>query len=183
MGQQRVWCAVHIGVMFCRSARRSTSFAHSAAAWTAQSQRHSCTRWALVQLTACKHVAAVAAVTAMAAPLSGLLQLPVHDYMEHSKRDTCSNTIHSSHPSKQVLGDRLHCVFVDNGLLRYKVSTCAAGRSVASAISAHRGPLSRSRLVPAPWCQAARQDNCGWRPPSSTLHRHLPPGCRKRSGS
>ena len=24
----------------------------------------------------------------------------------------------------QVLGDRLHCVFVDNGLLRYKVSLC-----------------------------------------------------------
>lgn len=23
----------------------------------------------------------------------------------------------------QVLGDRLHCVFVDNGLLRYKVGT------------------------------------------------------------
>ena len=24
----------------------------------------------------------------------------------------------------QALGDRLHCVFVDNGLLRYKVSAC-----------------------------------------------------------
>lgn len=32
----------------------------------------------------------------------------------------------------QVLGDRLHCVFVDNGLLRYKVSSpplCACTRS------------------------------------------------------
>lgn len=25
-------------------------------------------------------------------------------------------------PAAQVLGDRLHCVFVDNGLLRYKAS-------------------------------------------------------------
>ena len=27
----------------------------------------------------------------------------------------------------KVLGDRLHCVFVDNGLLRYKVRTAAPG--------------------------------------------------------
>ncbi len=26
----------------------------------------------------------------------------------------------------KVLGDRLHCVFVDNGLLRYKVCPCIA---------------------------------------------------------
>ncbi len=29
----------------------------------------------------------------------------------------------------KVLGDRLHCVFVDNGLLRYKASGCLTLRS------------------------------------------------------
>ena len=49
----------------------------------------------------------------------------------------------------KVLGDRLHCVFVDNGLLRYKVSR---GYSCAPAESC----LSREHcLTPLEWHLAA----------------------------
>ena len=51
----------------------------------------------------------------------------------------------------KVLGDRLHCVFVDNGLLRYKVRSGSAWTPAGSWLS------QEHCLTPSEWHLASRQ--------------------------